>query len=88
MLPFDVGIGSEMFEGLLFEAPPCSEQWGVAHFDGTDWHHFLAGHSGNGSQVAPDGSVWLMAHPYDDQDPNAEDPNLYVITPEAMAASE
>ena len=76
MLPFD---------DIELKTPPCSEQWGVAHFDGTDWHHFLAGHCviGSFTQVAPDGSVWLTAHPSDD---NAEEP--YVITPEAVAAKE
>ena len=90
MLPFDVSIGNEMFGGLLFEAPPCSEQWGVAHFDGTDWHHFLAGHCviGSYTQVAPDGSVWLMATRGEEDPEDEEDPNLYVITPEAVAAKE
>jgi hypothetical protein len=73
-----------------FKPTPCSEQWGVAHFDGTDWHHFLAGHCVLGwfTALAPDGSLWLAADP-DHTDPNTENyPYLYVITPEAVAATE
>ncbi len=50
---------------------------GIARFDGSTWHYFLAGHDVGDWDVAPDGSVWLRA-----------DGALYVITPEAVAGTE
>jgi hypothetical protein len=50
---------------------------GVAHFDGTAWTSYLVESCINDLAIAPDGSVWLRG----------DDP-LYVITPEAVAATE
>ena len=79
MRPLDVGIGSRMLE-----APPCSEHPGVARFDRTEWHHFLACHCVMDLVVAPDGSVWLRAASDDRDGPQ----QIYVITPEAVAVTE
>ena len=49
---------------------------GIARFDGSTWQNFLEGHRVGDWDIAPDGSVWLRA-----------DGALYVITPEAVAAS-
>jgi hypothetical protein len=53
---------------------------GIFRFDGSTWRHFLPGHSFKSVSVAPDGSVWLLADGIYD--------GIYVITPEAIAASE
>jgi hypothetical protein len=50
---------------------------GIARFDGSTWQYFLSGHRVSDWDIAPDGSVWLRA-----------DHGLYVITPEAVAATE
>ncbi len=53
----------------------------IDRFDGSTWQQFLPGHTLGGWDIAPDGSVWLLANgPYGQ--------GLYVITPEAVAAAE
>ena len=50
----------------------------IDRFDGSTWQQFLPGHTLGGWDIAPDGSVWLLANgPYGQ--------GLYVITPEAVA---
>jgi len=62
---------------------------GVSRFDGRTWGRYLPGmcvHWLGGMDIAPDGSVWLVAR---SGPPGSENPSsLYVITPEAVAASE
>jgi sugar lactone lactonase YvrE len=59
---------------------------GLHRFDGTAWTRFLPQHTIFSLDIGPDGAVWFiaMADPGD----NREDPGLYVITPEAVVASE
>jgi hypothetical protein len=57
---------------------------GVNRFDGRTWMRFLPGtESGwlSGMDIAPDGSVWVLAGT------TVLEPDLYVITPEAVAAA-
>ena len=54
---------------------------GVAHFHGTTWTSYLVGSCTHDFAIAPDGSVWLVA---DEGSPHG----LYVITPEAVAATQ
>jgi hypothetical protein len=58
---------------------------GVRHFDGATLSHYLRGHPVRAMDVAADGSLWLLA----DDDPSDEEEvlDLYVITPEAVAAT-
>ena len=50
----------------------------IDRFDGSTWQQLLPGHTLGGWDIAPDGSVWLLANgPYGQ--------GLYVITPEAVA---
>jgi streptogramin lyase len=60
---------------------PTDEGCGVTHYHGTTWTSYLAGSCIEDFAIAPDGSVWLGA---------AEGSRLhvYVITPEAVAATE
>lgn len=51
---------------------------GIFRFDGSAWRHYLPGRTIDAIDVAPDGSVWLLSGTGD----------LYVITPEAMVATE
>jgi len=64
---------------------------GVNRFDGQTWMRYLPGMCPSGVDIAPDGSVWLVAREWDDceaaQGPEPG-PYLYVITPEAMTATE
>jgi hypothetical protein len=89
--------------GLWMAAPPTRRDApadaadlrfeGVARFDGSTWLTFLRDHSvspwyspspwGKGWDIAPDGSVWLQMKDPDDFYAT----QLYVITPEAVAAS-
>lgn len=65
---------------------PCT---GVLSFDGTSWRQYLRGRCVNHVAVAPDGSIWASAatHP-DSTDLDIDDiDGLYVITPEAAAAT-
>ena len=67
--------------GPTEELPPpgCG---GVSHYDGTKWTSFLVETCIHDFAIAPDGSVWLGA------DDMASPLRLYVITPEAVEASE
>jgi len=64
---------------------------GVARFDGAEWDHFLRGYCVYAFDVAPDGSAWLHGNPelgprmYEAERTAIE---TYVITPEAVAATE
>jgi hypothetical protein len=64
---------------------PCSEHWGVARFDGSTWRRFVSGRCVGSVDMAPDGSVWLKATSDSSDDAPSD---LYVITPEAVAATE
>ncbi|MGD8683826.1 MAG: hypothetical protein PVG27_07750, partial [Chloroflexota bacterium] len=69
----------------LVENPyQCADDWGVARFDvdGPTWRHFFSGDCITSMDIAADGAVWLMT-PTNDEDDTFE---LYVITPEAVAA--
>ncbi|MGD8485914.1 MAG: hypothetical protein PVG27_13230 [Chloroflexota bacterium] len=57
--------------------PRCE---GVSRFDGLTWERHLPGKCIDDMDIAPDGSVWVIA---DDQ----EGKDLYAITPEAVAAT-
>jgi len=54
---------------------------GAAHYHGTTWTSYLVGSCTHDFAIAPDGSVWLVAD-------EGTRHHLYVITPEAVAASE
>jgi len=54
---------------------------GTAHFQGTTWTSYLVGSCTHDFAIAPDGSVWLVAD-------EGGRHSLYVITPEAMTASQ
>jgi hypothetical protein len=58
---------------------------GVARFDGETWSRFLPGRCVEVMDTAADGSVWLLASKSDARFPLA---HVYVITPEAVAATE
>jgi hypothetical protein len=58
---------------------------GVARFDGETWSRFLQGRCVEVMDIAADGSVWLLASTSDARFPLA---HVYVITPEAVAATE
>ena len=62
---------------------------GVNRFDGETWVRYLPGMCVpwlGGMDIAPDGSVWV--HAWEGEDLWAGSGHLYVITPEAVAASE
>ena len=62
---------------------------GVNRFDGRTWARFLPGKEVSwlsGMEIAPDGSVWVLAGSREADTDWATD--LYVITPEAVAASQ
>jgi sugar lactone lactonase YvrE len=61
---------------------------GTAHYEGTTWTSYLVGYCINDIAIAPDGSAWLGASAYDDDIDIAGPSSLYVITPEAVAATE
>ena len=65
---------------------------GVLSFDGEAWGHFLEGACVGDVSAAPDGSVWVVVDPPWPTDPNDDAAvtasGLYVITPEAVAATE
>jgi len=68
------------------------EDWGqgVSRFDGRTWVRYLPGMYVPylGMDIAPDGSVWVHAWEGEDrEDPYAGPGHLYVITPEAVAAT-
>ena len=56
---------------------------GVVRFDGVTWSRFLEGRCVEAMDIAPDGSVWLLASRSDARYPLA---HYYVITPKAVAA--
>ena len=56
---------------------------GVARFDGDAWQPFLAGTCISDLDFTPDGSAWVVA-----LDRASREVSTYVITPEAVAASE
>jgi len=58
---------------------------GVDLFDGDSRTHYLQGHAVYGWDMAPDGSVWVLAAKTDVDDSPI---HIYVITPEAVAATE
>ena len=58
---------------------------GVLAFDGTQWYQYLGGHCVSDVAVATDGSVWVTDGGGDVDGAGA---GLYVITPEAVAATE
>jgi hypothetical protein len=53
----------------------------IDRFDGSTWQQFLPGHKIGGWDIAPDGSVWVLAN-----GPYGRGP--FVITPEAVAATD
>jgi hypothetical protein len=58
---------------------------GIGHFDGASWERYLPDRCVTAIDTAADGSVWLLAmHEGEDDTPL----DTYVITPEAVAASE
>ena len=72
--------GSLWLIGLMTDEP--EDCCGVSHYDGTTWTSYLVGSLVHDFAIAPDGSVWLGA------DDLASPLRLYVITPEAVAATE
>jgi hypothetical protein len=64
---------------------------GVVRFDGVTWSRYLQGHCIESMDTTADGSVWLLASESGARSAEAEDPliqtHVYVITPEAVAAS-
>ena len=61
---------------------------GVVRFDGETWSRFLQGRCVEAMDIAPDGSVWLLAKESDESGARYPVAHTYVITPEAVAASE
>ncbi len=60
---------------------------GVAHYDGTTWTSYLRGSCVHDLDISPDGGVWARADNYSGMNPS-EEVSTYVITPEAVTASE
>jgi hypothetical protein len=58
---------------------------GVGHFDGVSWERYLPNRCVAAIDIAADGSVWLLAMQEGEYDKPLD---LYVITPEAVAAGE
>ena len=58
---------------------------GVDHYDGSTWTSYLRGSCVHDLSIAPDGGVWVRA---DIVDVPGNATGLYVITPEAVAASD
>lgn len=56
---------------------------GVARFDGETWQPFLGGSCIADLDLAPDGSVWVVA-----LDPVSQEVGTYVIRPEGVALPE
>ena len=76
-------MGDKSFAATLDGA--CA---GVLSFDGATWSQHLAGACATHVSAAPNGNVWVTVpglHPVADMYPPA---GLYVITPEAVAATE
>ena len=70
-------------------APGGSGCGGVDHYDGKTWSTFLRESCVHDLALAQDGSVWVRADVVAGSwNSNAWDVGLYVITPEAVAASE
>jgi streptogramin lyase len=95
------GVPDDAFTDLLEVAvdgslwligTPTEEPWdccGVSHYDGTTWTSYLVGSLVHDFAIAPDGSVWLGAHDVWLGAKGMANPlGLYVITPEAVAATE
>ncbi len=62
---------------------------GVAHYDGTTWTSYLVESCIHDLAIAPDGSIWVQANAYRWDNRDISGPVvLYVITPEAAAATE
>jgi len=61
---------------------------GVASFDGEAWDRYLRGICIYAMDVAPDGNVWLQAGVMRHAGSGFEPVEVYVITPEAVAATE
>jgi hypothetical protein len=68
----------------------AGEHAGVARFDGASWQRFLDGHTVHDLDAGPDGAVWVRAADASTEGQGAVDGavDLYVITPEAVAATE
>ena len=87
LVPTDVGPDGSLWSRVLWEhwGNPFSPGWsepecdGVAHFDGETVSRYLEGRCVRTLEAASDGSVWLLAGP------DEASPDLYVITPEAVA---
>jgi len=95
------GVPDDVFTNVLEVAAdgslwligtPTEEPWdwgGVSHYDGTTWTSYLVGSLVHDFATAPDGSVWLGAHDVWLGAKGMANPlRLYVITPEAVAATE
>jgi streptogramin lyase len=79
-----VGVAPDGALWLNASGENVGDHAGVARFDGASWQRFLDGHSVHDLDVGPDGAVWVRAS-------HGELPGAvesYVITPEAVAATE
>jgi hypothetical protein len=76
--------------GLQNPTPDEGPCLGVLSFDGTSWRQYLRGRCVNQVALAPDGSVWASAatHPEGTELDIEDTHGLYVITPEAVAATQ
>ena len=81
-----VGLRAAPDGSLWATAGAESCDGGMFHFDGTTWNHYLAGRCTDVFEVAPDGSLWAVDGAEDTDGVRLAD--LYVITPEALAATE
>jgi hypothetical protein len=71
------------------QAPSRCE--GVSRFDGRTWMRYLPGRCVGffgWMDIAPDGSVWVLSLEGEDPEDRYAGQGLYVITPEAVAATE
>ncbi len=97
------GFFSGMGAPGLMEAAPDGRLWltpegdwqrantdcdGVTSFDGQTWTGFLSGECIYGLDAAEDGTLWLLAGRPERDGDRPGDSHTYVITPEAVAATE
>jgi len=85
--PYAVAPDGTFWAGWLARSEEDSCQ-GVSHFDGQSWVRYLPGLCISGMAIAPDGSMWVIALEEDEEGPYYGPGHFYVITPEAVAASE
>ena len=86
--PFEVAPDGSLWVGWRVDDEKKFRCDGVRRFDGAKWDHYLRDMcvaSGPVLDISTDGSVWVLAS----ETEGGKGPvDLYVITPEAVAATE